>query len=260
MTAKFSIVPASALFDKRLTPQQLRTLAILSYYGGSKSQGCWPSYTTLAHDIGIGRRAVISYIKHLSVCGYVVKQPRQRKDGGNTSNTYKVNLDFEVEIAEKETVDIDCKPHGYKDQNHRTPSVAGEHQPSTSGSAPGSVAGEHQHVLNNKTEQEKNNKNKKPDNKITLAQWEESKGSRLCVAMMANWIKDARANPAIVAPLIEEFREKVEAGGKVYADFAAAFKVWLRNGWLSKPLMEVRQAPQRVASADVQELPKGGLM
>ena len=75
----------------------------------------------------------------------------------------------------------------------------------------------------------------------TLAEWEKEIGSELCFAQLAKWAKEARAGEAEITALISEFREKVMARGNQYADFVAAFKVWLRNGYLSKTTEQIRE-------------------
>lgn len=72
---------------------------------------------------------------------------------------------------------------------------------------------------------------------VELGEWERIYGT-LCTNMMAEWIKQCGLCPIIVQKMIIEFRDEMLAKGKTYADFARAFHVYLRKGYLSRKLMD----------------------
>ena len=67
---------------------------------------------------------------------------------------------------------------------------------------------------------------------ITLAQWEAKQGSPLCIEMIGSWCKENDLDCDTVKKAIPAFRERMQSGENLYANFAATFKVWLRNGYL----------------------------
>jgi hypothetical protein len=83
--------------------------------------------------------------------------------------------------------------------------------------------------------------------KITLAQWEEKNGAALCVEMLATWCKENDLDLGIVKKAIPAFRERMQSGENLYADFAATFKVWMRNGYLP---VKFEQAKRKTNSPD----------
>jgi hypothetical protein len=70
---------------------------------------------------------------------------------------------------------------------------------------------------------------------MTLEQWE--KGvvyGPLKIDLIGPWVREKQYNPKAIEEMIEEFRTEMLAKEKHYADFAAAFKVYLNKGYLSK--------------------------
>lgn len=214
MASKYTIIPTAACTDKRLIPQHLRVLAIISAYGNQADgvRTAWPSYSRLATDVGITRRLLISYINHLCSCGYLIKKPRKGDRGGDTSNSFTIVLELNLNISSSD---------------------APQHPPSDAQLDGGSDAPQHPLYMNITKEQsnKENNKKKKPEMQ-TLQQWEEKIGCQLCIEQMANWVKENKLDLEKVKKRIPIFREKMISQEKMYANFVATFQVWLREGWV----------------------------
>lgn len=69
---------------------------------------------------------------------------------------------------------------------------------------------------------------------ITLLEWEKRKDKRLSIIDVAAWIDYRALSEPIVLQMIEEFRTEMISKAKQYNNFAAAFAVYLRKGYLSK--------------------------
>jgi len=89
---RFSPVPYRAALDKDLADAPFRTLGALCAYV-NKEGLCFPSQTTIADDLGISRKAVSKSIKKLEESGYILRQKRSRKNGSQTSSSYKILYD-----------------------------------------------------------------------------------------------------------------------------------------------------------------------
>ena len=73
-----------------------------------------------------------------------------------------------------------------------------------------------------------------------MAEWEKKIGSPLCPEMMKSWSQANLIDQAKLKRLIIEFRDRMLANGTEYADFVAAFKDWLRRGFLSLTIQQIR--------------------
>ncbi len=271
MTIKYIALNASAIFDSRIKPHHLKLLAVIAFYGSLSGREAYPSYNRLCKDMGISdRRSIMRSVKYLCDCGYLKKRLHLRPNGSKTTNIYEVTLNVIIapslgDEAEKEAggqsrsgsfhhlQKVDDFSKQVVVSQTTTPDGLPDHLPD----------GLPDHLHNNSSlliKRKNNNKKTIPSDKVSLAEWEEGRGARLCVEMIGSWIKDARANPSDVAPLIEEFRDKVQAQGKVYADFAAAFKVWLRNGWLSRPLGTIILKGSRLVSGEAELWDRGSAL
>lgn len=231
MTAKFAIIPADALFDDRLIPQQLRVLAMLAFYGGNKDSGCWPSYKTMSLKAGISRRLLMNYINHLVECGYVVKVPQHRADGSQSSNIYVVKNRFDF------VVQPDDAPH---------------HHP-CNGASRGGDAEVHPSKENQTNEPDIKINKKKPRKLVSLEEWEKEKQTPLCMQMMTGWVREKNFNPQLIREMIEEFRTRMFASDNRYADYKAAFQDWFNRGFLSKKPEQCKllAQPHRRASISI---------
>lgn len=73
---RYSIIPARAMQDERLTGPHIKILACLGMYTNSYGV-CWPSQTTIARHLGIGRVWVCRTMRILKELGYVrLLEPR----------------------------------------------------------------------------------------------------------------------------------------------------------------------------------------
>ncbi len=69
-SGKLSIIPATAVFDHRLSNADVRVLAALGTYAG-KDGRCWPAVTTLSMRTGICERHVRTCLHRLAEHGYL---------------------------------------------------------------------------------------------------------------------------------------------------------------------------------------------
>lgn len=77
----------------------------------------------------------------------------------------------------------------------------------------------------------------------TLEEWEKLWCGKLDVALMGTWATRNNLCKRQLAQLIEEFRIEMISKAKQYADFKAAFQVYLTKGYLSKKIDQVRLRP-----------------
>ncbi len=106
--SRFSIVPARAVEDRRLSNAAFRVLAALGTFS-DKEGWCWPSMVTLAEMLNTSRQAPQRQIRKLCKLGYIEKSRQHRADGGNTSNRYR--LLFDRALFQKQT-EIEGGQHG----------------------------------------------------------------------------------------------------------------------------------------------------
>ena len=90
--ARFSIMPARAISDERISSAQLRTLAALAIYG-DENGWCFPKLQTIGKMLGKSKQAVSMDIKALVDLGYVQKKPQFREDGSQKNNLYRILFD-----------------------------------------------------------------------------------------------------------------------------------------------------------------------
>lgn len=92
---RFSIVPAAAVADTKLTDSLFRTLAALGLYGDQHGW-CWPSQGTLAEIRGVTRVTINNHIKQLVKFGYLNIHARYDDDtGAQKSNAMQIRFDHE---------------------------------------------------------------------------------------------------------------------------------------------------------------------
>ena len=91
-SGRFSIVPARAVEDRRLSAPAFRVLSALGTYS-DKDGWCWPSLTTLATQLGTKRPVVHRNVQDLAKLGYLEIKRTQRRDGGNATNRYRLLFD-----------------------------------------------------------------------------------------------------------------------------------------------------------------------
>lgn len=90
--ARFSILQARAVKDRRVSDAQFRTLAALGCYG-DQNGWCFPSLKTLGKDLGKSFQAVGVDIHALVELEYLEKHHRFNKNGGQRSNLYRLKFD-----------------------------------------------------------------------------------------------------------------------------------------------------------------------
>ncbi len=69
-SGSFSIIPATAIFDLRLSHADVRVLAALGAYA-DKNRRCWPATSTLANKTGMSERHARTSLRNLENIGYV---------------------------------------------------------------------------------------------------------------------------------------------------------------------------------------------
>ena len=92
---RYSILPARAVFDARLSCTELRVLAALGTYS-DKDGWCFPSQKELVEKLSIARSTLCAAIKKLASkdIGYLEVQPRTAKGRGKVGNEYRVRMDL----------------------------------------------------------------------------------------------------------------------------------------------------------------------
>lgn len=234
--SRFFMLPVEACFDKRIIPQCLRVLAIISSHAG-RDKISWCSYKTLAAEAGLSRRVIIQYVSKLIECGYLKREVRHNRDGGRASNMLTVVLDMRLNV----------EVGGDAGQHHKD--VAGQHE--------GGDAGQHEDRLPDSTPYKElkplNYKNRTKDKCISLQAWEEKVGSQLCPAMMKSWLIENKISGKVGAELIVDFRERMIGGGKEFVDFKLVFQNWLRRGYLMLTMDGARLKSKQQATSMVVE-------
>ena len=74
-------------------------------------------------------------------------------------------------------------------------------------------------------------------NLMTVREWEDKFGV-LRWQIMRSWIESNNLDRLKIAEMLAEFFDEMDAKGKQYADFRAAFKVYLVKGYLSKKFLD----------------------
>jgi hypothetical protein len=105
--ARFSILQARAISDKRISDAQFRTLAALGMYA-DKNGWCFPSLKTLGVDLNKSPQAVGRDTIALRKLGYLqVKNRYDAKTHSRHSNLYRLLFDFNVDDSTLSTPDVD---------------------------------------------------------------------------------------------------------------------------------------------------------
>lgn len=96
---RFSITPATAATDNRLTDSIHRTLTVIGIFG-NREGWCWPGQGTLAKMRGVSRQTISSHIKALTELGYLNIHPRYDEEtGAQKSNMMQIKFDFEPDLT-----------------------------------------------------------------------------------------------------------------------------------------------------------------
>lgn len=107
--SRFSIIPARAVSDNRLTDTQFRTLCAIGTFT-SAEHTCYPKVVTIADVIGKTRETTNRAITKLKEYGYIRTVRQKRADGGWRSNKYFVILDAELEANDDASCDAGVTP------------------------------------------------------------------------------------------------------------------------------------------------------
>ena len=91
--ARFSILQARAVEDKRISNAQFRTIAALGTYG-DKDGWCFPKLKTIATTLGKSKQAVNHDLLQLAALGYIEIYHQYREDGGMQNNKYRLIFDL----------------------------------------------------------------------------------------------------------------------------------------------------------------------
>lgn len=90
--ARFSILQARAVKDRRISDSQFRTLAALGMYA-DEDGWCFPKLSTLGEDLSKSKQAVGRDTIALRKLGYLEVTPKFRADGSRTSSEYRLIFD-----------------------------------------------------------------------------------------------------------------------------------------------------------------------
>lgn len=105
--ARFSILQARAISDKKISDAQFRTLAALGMYA-DKNGWCFPSLKTLGKDLNKSAQAVGRDTISLRKLGYLqVKNRYDNKTKARHSNLYRLLFDFNVDDSTLSTSEVD---------------------------------------------------------------------------------------------------------------------------------------------------------
>ena len=129
MNQRFSITPANAATDLRLTDSVHRTLTVIGIFG-DKNGWCWPSQSTLAEMRGVSRKTINLHIKDLIAFGYLNIAPRYDDEtGAQKSNMMQIKFDFVPDVTGGVTSKMlqgggspeGYTPHNPQDVTHNAP-------------------------------------------------------------------------------------------------------------------------------------------
>jgi hypothetical protein len=93
---RFSIIPAAALRDPNISNTAKLVLAVLGQYANDRNEWVFPSQTTIADQIGVTRRTIISAINDLIRAKYLLSRPRfDDNTKARRSNEYFILYDVD---------------------------------------------------------------------------------------------------------------------------------------------------------------------
>ena len=87
----FAAVPARLVADRSISHTELRLLLALAAHAGPE-QECWPGVERLAAIVNLTGRQVRRVLRSLERSGYVQVFKRERQDGTQTSNLYRLRF------------------------------------------------------------------------------------------------------------------------------------------------------------------------
>ena len=104
---RWSVTPAKAAKDTKISDTAFRTLAILGIYTDENGI-CYPALSTIAKIREISRQAIHKHILELEAGGYLSRKARYSK-GARQSNILQVKFDFDPEGCQPQKL-TPCKP------------------------------------------------------------------------------------------------------------------------------------------------------
>lgn len=107
--SQFSVIPARAMCDPRVSNAAYRVLGVLASYA-DREGWCWPSQQTMADALGVKRQAVAKQLGALEELGYIDSRRRTRPDKGETSKAYRVLYDAEPASEQEDDARPDVAP------------------------------------------------------------------------------------------------------------------------------------------------------
>lgn len=78
------------IYDNPELPSRARLVYMYLKDRANEDGVCWPSIRTISNDLKLSRSTVKRALRDLVACGYLVKNPRTREDGSNTSMIFKL--------------------------------------------------------------------------------------------------------------------------------------------------------------------------
>jgi hypothetical protein len=120
-------LPANGIF---LEPRPRFVLYALANYADPTGV-CWPSYKTLGGYTGYSRASVIRSINELIELGLIAREARQRQNGSDTSNVYRLTY-----VRERDNVVAPKRSAARVESHADTPPVSHRHPPSISMTPP----------------------------------------------------------------------------------------------------------------------------
>lgn len=130
MNQRFTITPANAATDQRITDSVHRTLTVIGIFG-DKNGWCWPSQKTIAELRGVSRQTINTHIKELISLGYLNIAPRYDDEtGAQKSNMMQIKFDYAPDLTggvkSKTLQGVSSlelyTPHQAQDLTHNAPS------------------------------------------------------------------------------------------------------------------------------------------
>ena len=91
-SGRLSIIPAAAVFDRRLSHADVRVLAALGTHA-NKDERCWPAVSTIADEAKMSKRHALRCLQSLVTHGYLRIKKRSRQSSIYQLQVTRVSLD-----------------------------------------------------------------------------------------------------------------------------------------------------------------------
>ncbi len=104
--SRFAVLPARVFEDSRLSLSHFKALGVICTHT-DKNGWAWPSVSRIAAVIGVSRQRASKCIQEMKDWGYLEIRAQKRKtDGGQTSNLYRVIMDYGDPVAPPATSEV----------------------------------------------------------------------------------------------------------------------------------------------------------